>query len=347
MITYTLTDWVTRPFSRTWTNIVDGDFANPQLASEAAYDLLCYDRNAGTGAIFATVKAGTLDNGTPVQNGPVQVGGALTFDRRWNQIVTGPFGKSGAQLLFYDASTGTGEFYGLDSNGNPQLINRNTGWLTSWTQIISGKFTNDDGLQLLFYDAAAGIGDFWSVDNNASVQRIHTNTGWRSSWYTILAGKFSDNKFDDLVFYDKEGGTGEFYHTDGQGGISVFSSQKDWRTTWRGVKNGAFALGSNYDGLLFYEDNTGHTEFYSTDGNGGISQLTVNLGSLWPNKAARWQNVFAGNFIGSEIGGLSDIVGYDPEPTIVNAPLASSAEKIVITPPFNGTVCYFQLIPHE
>lgn len=78
MTKYKLNEWVTRPFSRHWTNIVGGNFADPQLASEGANDLLCYDRNAGSGAIFATVKSGYLDDGAPVGNGPVQVGGALT-----------------------------------------------------------------------------------------------------------------------------------------------------------------------------------------------------------------------------------------------------------------------------
>lgn len=323
MVTYTLTEWASRPFSRIWTNVVGGNFADPQLASRGATDLLAYDRNAGSGAIFATVKTGQLDNGTPVQNGPVQVGGALSFDHRWNQIVVGPFGKSGAQLLFYDATTGVGEFFGLDASGHLHLITRATGWRTSWTQIISGKFSNDDGLQLLFYDAAAGTGEFYAVDANASLHLLRTDTGWRSSWYSIQAGNFSSSKYDDLLFYDKAGSTGEFYATDGHGGISLLKSYTDWRNTWHGVRAGAFALGSAYEGLLFYEDNTGYTEFYGTDGHGGISRLDVSLGALWASQAAHWQKVLAGNFIGST--GLSDLVGYDAT---------------------DGAVSYFQLAPH-
>jgi len=106
---------------------------------QGANDLLCYDRNAGLGAIYATVKSGRLDDRTPVENGPARVGGNLTFDLRWNQIVTGPFGPSGAQLPFYDATTGVGEFHGLDAKGNLRLIKQNAGWRKSWTQIVSGK----------------------------------------------------------------------------------------------------------------------------------------------------------------------------------------------------------------
>jgi hypothetical protein len=273
--------------------------------------MLCYNRNAAAGAIFASVKNGTLDNRTPVVNGPVQFGGSLVFDRRWNQIIVGPFGKSGAQLLFYDATTGVGEFFGLDANGNLRLLKQNTGWRTSWTQIISGKFSSDDGLQLLFYDAAANTGEFYAVDNNAGLRRLRTITTFRSSWNAIIRGKFSDNKFDDLLFYDRAAGTGEFWHTDGKGGISLFSSHTNWRTTWRGVRAGAFELGAKYSGLLFFEDGTGYTEFYGTNGKGSISQLNVNLGTLWPSKAARWQTVLTGNFIGATAGDTSDLLGYD------------------------------------
>lgn len=350
MTKYKLNEWVTRPFSRHWTNIVGGNFADPQLASEGANDLLCYDRDAGSGAIFATVKSGYLDDGAPVGNGPVQVGGALTFDRRWNQIIAGPFGKSGAQLLFYDATAGLGEFFGLDGNGNLRLINRNSGWRTSWTQILAGKFSDDDGLQLLFYDAEARTGEFWAVDEHANLRLIRSNAGWwRSSWDTILRGKFSGNKYDDLLFYDKAAGTGEFWHTDGRGGVELFHSYTDWRTTWMGVKAGSFAYGSKYDGLLFYEAGTGYTEFYATDGNGGIDNLNVELGTLWPSKAARWRSVLPGNFIGATLGGVSDLVGYDPDPVIVNAPVAMEKEERRIVPPptaFHGSISYFQLVPH-
>jgi hypothetical protein len=344
-VTYALTEWVTRPFSKALTNVVRGNFADPQFSTRGADDLLCYDRQAGVAEIFATVQHGALDNGKPVSDGPVLAGGPKTFDRRWNKIVVGPFGKSGAQLLFYDASSGTGEFFGVDANGSLFLINRNTGWRSSWTQIVAGNFSDSDGLDLLFYDASTGLGEFYSVDQHANIHFMRSNLGWRNSWYSILRGKFSDSKFDDIVFYDKGAGTGEFYHTDGNGNISRFSQHTNWRNTWRALRAGGFAFGSKYDALLFYEDQTGHTEFYATDGHGSISQLTVDLGTLWPVKAPRWQEVLAGNFIGTSPGLLSSLVGYDPGPTIVNKPLAPPNPKIPVTNPFQGTVSYFQLIP--
>ncbi|MDQ1537916.1 MAG: hypothetical protein QOE58_2309, partial [Actinomycetota bacterium] len=38
-------------------------------------------------------------------------------------------------LLFYEASTGTGEFYASDGKGM-SLLSNNQGWRTDWTHII-------------------------------------------------------------------------------------------------------------------------------------------------------------------------------------------------------------------
>jgi hypothetical protein len=302
-------------------------FPSPELAVAGAPGLLCYDRSTGAASLFATVQQGTLDNGTHVQNGAFQVGGVQPFGHTWSQIIPGVFGKSGALLLFYDATTGTGEFYAAaGKNGPLKLVKRNTGWRTSWTHILSGKFSNDDGDQLLFYDASAGVGEFYSVDQTGSIHLIKSQNGWRGSWYSIIAAKFSNNTFSDLLFYDKSAGTGEFYHTDGHGGISLFSSHTNWRSTWRGVNAGYFAFNNphSYSGLLFYEDNTGYTEFYGTDGNGNISLLPMTLGTVWPSRAASWQTVLvASGYTGTtETAGIASLVGYDPT---------------------HGNICYFYI----
>lgn len=280
--------------------------------------MLCFDTNTNTGAIFATVHAGKLDDGTVVQDGPRQVGGIITADHRWTHVVHGPFGKSGAQVLFYDAHAGVGAFYGIQKNGNLQLIKTHTGWRTSWTQIISGKFSDNDGQQLLFYDAAAGTGEFYFVDDSGTHRLIRTDPGWRSSWHTILAANFSDSKFDDLLFYDKGAGVGEFYRTDGHGGLNMFSSHTDWRTSWRQVRAGAFEFGGRFSGLLFHEDGGGPTEIYSTNGKGSLVQLNVSLGSVWLARAANFQAILPATFIGNTFGGLDDICAYDPSAGVIS-----------------------------
>src|SRR5689334_305819 len=88
---FDLNVWVTRSFPTTWTHIVKGSFADPQAATQGATDLFCYDRNAGIGAFFATVRSGRLDDGTIVPDGPRQVGPNHTFGRRWTHVVSGRF----------------------------------------------------------------------------------------------------------------------------------------------------------------------------------------------------------------------------------------------------------------
>jgi hypothetical protein len=312
---FALDVWVTRDFPRTWTHVIDGPFADPQFDTKHATDLLCYDGNSGIGAFFATVKAGRLDDGTAVQDGPHRVGANLTFSRRWTHIVNAPFAPpypGGVQLLFYDAASGVGEFYATDGSGNLILTRTHYGWRTSWTHILGGRFGNAN---LLFYDAANGTGEFYSVDGSGYIHLIRTIEGWRSSWHSIITGNFSRSQYDDLLFYDKGAGVGEFYRTDGQGGMTLFSEHDNWRTSWRQVLSGQFLQNSTYDGLLFYEESSGYTELYSTDGHGSISQIDVNLGNQW---ALPWQVIRAGVFtpyLG--IPGTSSLCNYDPTDGVI------------------------------
>jgi len=323
MSTLELDVWVTRQFPTTWTHIVKGSFADPQLATQGATDLFCYDRNAGIGAFFATVRNGQLDNGTPVQDGPLQVGGNHTFSRRWTHVVSGrftdPLVPNKIQLVFYDATSGVGEFHATDGNGNLTLVKQHTGWRTSWTHILAGRF----GIAtLLFYDASNGTGEFYVVDHLGDIHFIKSYTNWRGSWYSILAGNFSNSQYDDLLFYDRGGGVGEFYKFDSQTGMTQFSHHDNWRTTWQHIVPGQFSQNATFDGLLFYEEGSGFTEVYATNGSGSISQIDISLGNQW---SLPWQNILAGEFT-PNIGliGTSRLVGYDAR---------------------DGTIRYFYLAP--
>jgi hypothetical protein len=73
-------------------------------------------------------------------------------------------------------------------------------------------------------------------------------------------------------------GTGVFYATDGTGGIARLSPKYQWRDSWSLIIPGNFGgnFGETDDSvtdLLFYDRAAGHGEFYTTDGNGNISQL--------------------------------------------------------------------------
>src|ERR1700744_825621 len=158
MTTYQVNTWATNPFPETFSILVPGNFVDPQRDSKGATDLLGFDTGTNTGAIFASVHAGQLDDGTPVTNGAYRVGDPIIANHQWTHIIPGPFGNSGAQVLFYAADEGLGAFYGVTTAGNLQWIKDNAGWRTTWTHIIAGKFSDNDGEQLLFYDASTGTG---------------------------------------------------------------------------------------------------------------------------------------------------------------------------------------------
>src|SRR5215216_1546820 len=173
MSKFELDVWVTRQFPKTWTHVIKGSFADPQLDTQGATDLFCYDQTLRIGAFFATVRNGRLDDGTPVQDGPRQVGPNHSFTRRWTHIVNVAAGE--IKLLFYDAASGVGEFYATDGRGNLTLKKRHTGWRTSWALIVAGRFGKTTvasspfpfpppktrpKADLLFYDATDGTGEF-------------------------------------------------------------------------------------------------------------------------------------------------------------------------------------------
>jgi hypothetical protein len=71
----------------------------------------------------------------------------------WTHIIPGDFGGSGrTDLLFYEQSTGTGEFYTTDGAGNISLLKNHTGWRQSWKDIIPGDFGGSGRTDLLFYE---------------------------------------------------------------------------------------------------------------------------------------------------------------------------------------------------
>jgi hypothetical protein len=186
-------------------------------------------------------------------------------------------------LLFYDASAATGEFYSTDITGGISLLSSNTGWRGSWSLILPGNFSGRSVNDLLFYDPSAGTGEFYSTDGDGGITLLNTNTGWRTSWNMIISARFGASKFDALLFYDRAGGTGEIYTTDGHGRIAeLVASHTDWRTSWTVILAGCFTRNESPD-LLFYDASAGLVEIYTTDVDGGISLVgsTANLPQDW------------------------------------------------------------------
>jgi hypothetical protein len=98
---------------------------------------------------------------------------------------------------------------------------------------------------LLFYDRSTGQGEFYTTDGQGGISGLgQPHTNWRSSWTQIIPGRFRDGTFGltHLLFYDAGAGTGEFYTTDGQGGISGLGQpHSNWRSSWARIIPGRFA----------------------------------------------------------------------------------------------------------
>ena len=191
--------------------------------------LLFYDPLVGEGEFYTT------------RNGRIgRTRLHLGWRTGWRQIIPGHFGgpvpatrpPGFTDLLFYEPSTGTGEFYTTDDRARIRLLATHTNWRSSWTQIIPGNFGGSGFTDLLFYDAAGNTGEFYTTDGQGGISQLATHTNWRSSWTQIIPGDFGGSGFTDLLFYDAAGNTGEFYTTDGQGGISQLATHTNWRSSW-------------------------------------------------------------------------------------------------------------------
>jgi hypothetical protein len=209
--------------------IIPGRFG----ATSHLTDLLFYDGATGTLDFFATEG-----------RGEIELLGQHTGLPSGRQIVAGQFASSPVidftDLLFYDAAAGIGEFYRTAGQGRISLLRQQTGWRSTWTQIIPGRFGGSNFNDLLFYDAAAGIGEFYTTDGQGGIHLLRQQSGWRSSWTKIVRGDFGGSDLTDLLFYDAAAGDLQFYATDGQGGIRRLRQLTGWRGTWAQIVPGSF-----------------------------------------------------------------------------------------------------------
>jgi hypothetical protein len=206
-------------------------------------------------------------------------------------------------LLFYDPSAGTGEFYTSNIDGELTHLSTHTGWRSSWSMILPGDFSAGQYDDLLFYDSAAGTGKFYSSDGHGGIHLLGTETGWRSSWDIIIPARFAGERFDGLLFYDRAAGTGEIYITNGNGQAESLASHPDWGNNWAAILTGSFTR-NRYPDLLFYDATAGLVEIHSTDLHGNVSLI----GST-PNLRKDWTLALTCNVTG---GQFADVLFYSP-----------------------------------
>jgi hypothetical protein len=118
----------TTGFRKTWQSIVPGNFSGGNRYT----DLLFYDATAGEAEFYKTDGRGNLSLLKKLTG----------FRKTWQSIVPGNFGGGTirSDLLFYDATTGEGEFYKIDDTGNLSLLKKLTGFRKTWQSIVPGDF---------------------------------------------------------------------------------------------------------------------------------------------------------------------------------------------------------------
>jgi hypothetical protein len=161
---------------RGWTHIIPGNFS-----ASGFDDLLFYDADTGLGEFYTTDGQGGINE---LRSDP-------NWRRGWTHVVVGNFSSksSFAEILFYDAATGLGQFYTTDGQGGVKLLRQHTGWRRGWDAIVRGVFSPPGGFaDLLFYDSKTGLGEFYATDGQGGIDLLRRHVGWRTSWRHILTG---------------------------------------------------------------------------------------------------------------------------------------------------------------
>ena len=173
------------------------------------------------------------------------------------------------------------------------LLREFNDWRTTWTQILSGRFTNSPYSGLLFYEQADGYAETYATNGTGGIAMVATHPGWRSSWTHIVAGEFINTLdwdqpiYDDLFFYEGSTGYCETYESDGQGGISLNASESDLPAATH-IVPGSFG-GDGNTNLLFYDQATGIGTFRNFSGTNWVPREDFS----WPRK---WDLLTGGNF---------------------------------------------------
>ncbi len=274
----------------------------PRVLSPKTTDIVFYDSTAGQCEFYKTDGRGGLS----------KLGSTQTNLRRtWTAIVPGEFNSSttGTDLLFYDASSGQGEFYSTDGSGGlSQIGSSHLNWRKSWTKIAAGRFSaGGTSTDLFFYDSVAGEGEFYGTDGHGGLIRRGATAAKLPKLLTqVVAGKFGGPGLqDDILCYDAESGDLTMFSTGADGRLSRFGGYRKWRQSWTAIIPGDFGgTGSGMD-LLFYNAVSGQAEFYAADGKDGLNSI----GKPHLDWRKLWSLIVPGSFGGTGSG--TDMLFYD------------------------------------
>ena len=168
----------------------------------------------------------------------------------------------------------------IETNFQQLLVHAD--WRTTWTQIVSGKFSTCPYSGLLFYSQSEGYAEFYETNGFGGIAFLGSDSTWRTSWTHIVPGTFHSTEFTGLLFYDQQAGFLAIYDTDGKGGTKEVRQFPGWPTSWTHITTVRIP-GSDFSGVVFYDQTSGLLEIYRCDGNGGLHLIIQkdNWGTGW------------------------------------------------------------------
>ena len=130
-----------------------------------------------------------------------------------------------------------------------QLIAWINGWRTSWSHILSGKFSDAPYSGLFCYDKSAGFAACYRMDEPGQLELLNEYGEWENSWTHVVTGIFGDSGYDGILLYDQQSGHAAFYDMDGQGSLLLLQ-EHTWDTTWTKIIAAPF-VDSKYSWTAF------------------------------------------------------------------------------------------------
>jgi hypothetical protein len=259
-------------FLHEWTAIVPGHFSG----EDALTDLFLYSEDTGLGEFYTSDGEGGLTLLSSSKDIPDPATG-------WDMVVPGDFGGDDiwTDLFFYDRETDKGAFYTSDGDGQLKLLDITPAFDETWTSIVPGNFGGNDRTDLLFYNADTGLSQFHTSDGRGCLILLLEDDAWTKGWDQIVPGNFGGNgDWTDLFFSRTDDGKGgssreyKVYSTDGQGNIVEIGQPGQLEPHWTTMIGGDFSGDDMLTDLLLYDAVTGQRVFLTTDGAGGLIELS-------------------------------------------------------------------------
>jgi hypothetical protein len=145
-------------------------------------------------------------------------------------------------------------------------VSSDSSWGTSWTKVVSGRWTNSVYPGLFLYDKITGTAEIWDTFAGSRFGLpIKQLPNWRPGWTQIVSAYWADAagapaQYSGLLCYDAPAGSVTLYNTDGSGGLTTLTT-KATRTTWTNIAVGFF-LSGEFSGIFLYSQSEGYGEVW-------------------------------------------------------------------------------------